>query len=181
VTPKRITALFIAGRHLFAGAVEHGSNRILDVLNDANAEMLRIHGVEIFRQSIGEPIAQLKEAVIPKSAVDCVLLYGDSHEAPLRRQYALVNKQPRTVFVVLTEHAIHGTLMVKGSGDPALVLMHAAPTFFPIVEPILSGVGATNATIPARVALVNKTKVSLIQIERHKLSSSSFNQEPLTT
>jgi len=170
--PNRTTVLFVVGRHLFAGAIDHGNNRVLDVLNDGNTDLLRVHEVDIFPQSIGERIARLEEAVIPKAMVDCVLLCSGDHEAPMRRRNALIVKPRRVVFVLLQDHAIRGTLMVKDARDPGLVLTGAAPAFFPIIEPDLLGADATKPPIPVQVALVNKTKVSLITIEQRQLDTS---------
>ncbi len=162
---SQITVVCLSGRHLFVCAVDHHDTRILDILNDPSTDLLRVHQVEAFRQDDSDRIAQLSNAVIPKSAVDCLLLCTPKHEAPLRRHYAKVQKQTRSVFVVCAGREIRGTIMLNGPSDPSVVLQHDAPTFFPIIEPNLSGLGAIDLQAAAQVALVNKNSVSLIQIQ----------------
>ncbi len=113
MSTDRVAALFFVGQHTIAGFVEHSGTRILDVLNDASTEFLSVHGGATFRGINGQPIGEFELATVPKSAIDCVVLTEEDHEAPLRRKYALVEKKSQGVFVLLPEYEIRGTAMVS--------------------------------------------------------------------
>lgn len=165
MTVTHVPVVVIAGRHTFAGVIDHSNLRVLDVLNDVGTDFLRVLRVEVFRHFQGERLEQLSEAVVPKAAIDCLILCEDTHEAPLRRQYSFVEKQPRTVFVTLADYEIRGNIMVKGNPDPRQTLGRDAPLFFPIAEATVSSIDKIGPPIAAPVVLVNKVKTSLLQIE----------------
>ena len=146
MTSNHVAVIFIVGRYSLAGAMDHSSSRVFDVLNDANTEFLRVHGVAVFRGIRGEPIEQLDEITVPKSAIDCVLL---------------------------TDYLVRGTVMLGRSVDPVLVLNSSASTFFPIVAASVSSVDIEGPPLSARVVFVNKTKVSLLQIEKRATARST--------
>lgn len=166
MTTDRVGVLLVVGRHSFTGSVDHNSSRVLDLLNDAHTALLRVHGVAVFRGTQVRPIVEFDEVTVPKSGIDCVVLTEERHEAPLRRQYALVEKQPHPVFAVMTDYEIRGTAMLERSADPALVLNSSALTFFPIVAASISRADVDGPPLSANVVFVNKTKVSLLQIEK---------------
>jgi len=173
MTTNHVAVLLIVGRHSVAGTIDHSSSRVLDVLNDVNAEFLRVHGVAVFRGIQGGPIVQFDEVTVPKSAIDCAILTEDRHEAPLRRQYALVEKCPHPVFAVLTDYEVRGTAMLERSVDPVLVLNSGASHFFPIVTANVSSVDSKGPPLAAKVVFVNKTRVSLLQIEKRAIAPAS--------
>ena len=49
MTTNPVDVLLIAGKHSFAGAMEHSSSRVLDVLNDVNTEFLKVGKVAVFQ------------------------------------------------------------------------------------------------------------------------------------
>ena len=166
MSTDRVSVLIFTGRHTVAGFVEHSGTRILDVLNDASTEFLNILTGSICRGLEGQPIGVFTLATIPKSAIDCVVLTEEGHEAPLRRKFALVEKKTQGAFVLLPEYEIHGTAMVSRSFDPVLFLGGSASTFFPLVEASISSIESAGKSLAAKVAFVNKHHVSLLQAER---------------
>ncbi|MBI3465481.1 MAG: hypothetical protein HY000_20865 [Planctomycetes bacterium] len=166
MTVTHVPVIIFAGSFSFAGMIEHGSRRVLDVLNDVGTDFVRIQRVEVFGHSASQPIEQLGEATVPKAAIDCVMLCEEAHEAPLRRQYSFVEKQPRKVFLTLAERQVRGTIMLKGNPDPRQLLGRDAPIFFPVAEATVSAGDKIGRPIAAPVVLINKAKVSLLQIER---------------
>jgi hypothetical protein len=173
MTTNQVAVLFIVGRHSFAGTIDHSSSRVLDVLNDVNTEFLRVHGGAVFRGFQGGPIGQFDETTVPKSAIDCVVLTEERHEAPQRRQYALVEKQSHPVFVLVADYEVRGNVMLGRTVDPVLVLNSSASTFFPIVTASVSTVDVKGPPLSARVVFVNKAKVSLLQIEKQAIAPAT--------
>lgn len=170
MTSERVALLFIVGKHAFGGAVDHHSSRVLDLLNDVHTEFLRVCSVAVFQGFSGRLIAQFDEATIRKAAIDRVALTEERHEAPLRRQYARVEKQRSPIFALLTNYEVRGTVMLDRSVDPGLVLNHQASTFFPVVAAKVSCVDAPGPPLVAKVVFVNKNKVSLLQIEKQTVA-----------
>jgi hypothetical protein len=160
----QVAVLFIAGDHAVAGAMDHSRSRVLDMLNSAGTEYLRIQDAAVFRGLSGEPIDTFAEVTLPKTAVDCVILTEDRHEAPLERNYALVEKRSHPVFLVVAAYELRGHAMFGRSADPLSLLNSVAPTFFPIVSATISSATSNGPKVSGKVVIVNKTKVSLLQI-----------------
>jgi hypothetical protein len=166
MTATYVPVIIFSGSHSFAGVIEHGGRRVLDVLNDVGTDFIRLERVEVLGRSASQPIEQLGEATVPKAAIDCAMLSEEIHEAPLRRQYSFVEKQPRKVFLTLVEHQVRGTIMLNGAPDPRQVLGRDAPVFFAVAEATVSTREKTGSAAPTAVVLINRAKVSLLQIER---------------
>jgi len=167
MTSDQVAVLFIAGRHAFAGAMDHCSSRVLDVLNSANTEFLRVHNASVFRGTQSAPTDQFDAITVPKSSIDCVVLTEERHEAPLQRKYALVEKPSHSAFVLLEHYELRGKVMIGRNFDSITLLNGGASCFFPMVSVTISSVEPGVPTISAKVVFVNKTKVSLLQIDDH--------------
>ena len=87
MTSDQVAVLFIAGRHSFAGAMDHNRVRVLDGLNSASTEFLQVHDASVFRGLWDGPTEQFDTITVPKSSIDCVVLTEDRHEVPLQRKY----------------------------------------------------------------------------------------------
>jgi hypothetical protein len=162
---NQVEILVVTGQHAFTGSVENRGLRMLDVLNDASTQFLKLHDVSIYRGFDKTCVRQVAETVFPKSIVDFVLLKRQPHEAPLRRAHSLIAKDQHHALVVLDHYEIHGDFMSKGVIEPMVVLHEQSPPFFPIVSPdiYLSTIGET---VCSNVALINRAKVSLFHYER---------------
>jgi len=161
-----VTLLFVVGQHSFAGSVEHHSTRILDVLNDAQSSLLRVRNAIVFPGFRGAPVAEFAEATVQKASLDFVLLTDDRHEAPLRRKFSLIDKQPHPTFVLLPDHEIRGTALLERSIDPELLLNHRASAFFPIVNATIARPNSDDHPLTAHVAFINKQKATLVEIDK---------------
>jgi len=166
----RVFILVVAGQHSFLGALENSGLRVLDVLNDASTEFVHLHDVVVSRGFHGECLKQILDATIPKSTIDFVLFDPKTHEAPMRRRHAFVEKRPQSALVLLADYEIRGTFMLKGSPDSLLVLQHGLSTFFPFTSARVCRLGTTSDSVSAEVALVNKSKVSLLHLERQSIT-----------
>ena len=118
MTSDQVAVLFIAGRHSFAGSLDHNRVRVLDGLNGAGTEFLRVHDASVFRGLWDGPTEQFDTITVPKSSIDCVVLTEDRHEAPLQRKYALVEKHSHAAFVLLEHYELRGKLMIGRKFDP---------------------------------------------------------------
>ena len=169
MSDDRVAAIFIVGRHSFASTIAHHGARVLDVLNDASSAFLQVHDVAVFRGLKGKPVAECHETTIPKSAIDCVLLIEARHEAPLRRQYARVDKHMHHLFVLMRDYEIRGTAMFERAAEPVLMLGSGASNFFPLVTASVSSADSSGRPTSAAAAFVNKAKISLIHVEQKEV------------
>lgn len=165
MTSDQVAVLFIAGRHSFAGAMDHNRARVLDGLNSSSTEFLQVHDASVFRGLWDGPTEQFDTITVPKSSIDCVVLTEDRHEAPLQRKYALVEKPSHWAFVLLEHYELRGKVMIGRNFEPLAMLNSGASHFFPLVTATLSSVENNVPTLSAKVVFVNKTKVSLLQID----------------
>jgi hypothetical protein len=164
---NQVEILIVTGNHAFTGSVENRGLRILDVLNDASSQFLKLHEVSIYRGFDKTCVEQVGETVFLKTIIDFVLLKRQPHEAPMRRAHSLISKDRHAALVVLDHYEIHGEFMAKGVIDPMLVLHPNSPQFFPIVSPDIY-LGTIGETVYSNVAFVNKAKVSLFHYDRPK-------------
>jgi hypothetical protein len=162
----RVAVQIIAGRHAFTGSLEHSSIRVLDVLNNAGTEFLRIHVAVVCRGLGGTPIGEFAEITVPKSSIECVVLTEERHEAPLQRRYALVEKQSHAAFVLLAHHELRGEIMLGRTLDPIHLLNGAASNFFPVVSATLSSADPAIPCVNAKVAFINRTKVAALHVDQ---------------
>jgi hypothetical protein len=161
----QVAVLLITGRHSIAGILDHRDLRVLDVLNDPTTEFLRLRQAVVSRHIQGEAIAQLNEAIIPKTTIEFVVLLDKGHEAPIRRHYGFVEKQAHGVFLLLADYEIRGAHSIKGRPDPLYSpLGHDMSSFFPITAATFSNVMSSHRPVQAGVIFVNKAKVCVIEM-----------------
>src|SRR5262245_17038236 len=112
---SRVAILIISGQHSFSGSVENRGLRILDVLNEPSTQFLNLHNVSIQRGFDETSIQRVGATLLPKAAIDFVLLKSEPHEAPIRRKHSLVAKDRYSALVVLDHCEIRGTFVAKGA------------------------------------------------------------------
>jgi hypothetical protein len=160
-----VTIIVLAGRHSFSGILENRGSRVLDLLNDLSTEFLRLRDITVHRGFCEGIIAQLESGIIPKRTIDVVLLDRGHHEAPMRREHATVKKKSWGAFLVVGDYEIRGKLMLKGSTDVVNAMTCELSAFFPVKDTRLSIVGGDQSPSAAGVALINKAKAALVQID----------------
>jgi hypothetical protein len=157
------TEVFVAtAAHLLFGKLQTSGSRVQEILNDANSNFLRLRDATVFR---GAALA-LRAApllVLAKEQIVFVALSGSKYEAPDKRRYAFADKKHSTCFVIAAGYEIEGTVSLKGSLDPIAALNSEFGDFFPIAEPTIGNIG-DRQSVPAEVALVNKSMISAIEI-----------------
>ena len=168
MTSDQVAVLFIAGRHAFAGAMDHCSSRVLDVLNSANTEFLRVHNASVFRgtQRRGRRTNSTRSPCRSRRST----AWCSRRNATKRRcneNTALVEKPSHSAFVLLEHYELRGKVMIGRNFDSITLLNGGASCFFPMVSVTISSVEPGVPTISAKVVFVNKTKVSLLQIDDH--------------
>ncbi len=162
-----VTIILVAGQHSYSGLLDNRGLRVLDLLNDPGTEYLRLSKVTLHQKFFEWTIESLPEVTILKSGIDFVLLEQGRHEAPLRRQNVRVEKRSYSAIVFLNEYEIRGTLMLKGAPEAALALSRELSAFLPITNARLSIPEGSSVPAPAGVALINKSKVTLLHIDPH--------------
>jgi hypothetical protein len=162
---EAVTIIVLAGRHAFSGTLENRGSRVLDLLNDLNTEFLRLRDICVHAGFCEEIITQLESGIIPKRMIDVVLLDRGRHEAQMRREHAVVKKKSCGAFFVVGDYEIQGKLMLKGSTDVLSAMTCELSAFFPVKDTRLSRVGGDHSPAAAGVALINKAKATLVQID----------------
>jgi hypothetical protein len=167
----RACILVVAGLHSFLGEVDNRGMRVLDVLNGVGSGFIHLNNVAVFRGFNGECLEQIKEAAVPKSTIDFVLIESSAHEAPMRRMHSYVEKTPKTALVLLGDYEIRGTFMQRGSSDGLQVLGRDASDFFPITGACVHRLGHASESVKVGVALVNHARVTLLHLEQQPAMS----------
>jgi hypothetical protein len=157
------TEVFVAtAAHLLFGKLQTSGSRVQEILNDSSTDFLRLRDATVFRgASVAVRPAPL--VVLAKHEVVFVALSGTKYEAPGKRAYAFADKKHCTCFVLASNYEIEGTLSLKGSADPVVALNSELSDFFPIADPKIGNIG-DQKSVPAAVALVNKSMISAIEV-----------------
>ena len=161
-----VRILIVAGQHSFSGDVKNRGLRVLELLIDPSAGFLQLSHVTVQRGFSAGIATQLDEATIPKAAIDLLLLEQDKHEAPMPRRPANVEQRSHSVFVLVSDHDIRGTLMLKGTTDFIGAFAGELTAFFPLINVRRSTAAGEIKPASTGVAIVNKSKVLLMQIEQ---------------
>ena len=66
--------------------------------------------------------------------------------------------------------------MLGRAVDPVLILNNGASLYFPVVQASVAGMDNPGTRLSANVVFVNKTKVSLLQIEKHAVASTPMHR-----
>jgi hypothetical protein len=157
------TEVFVATTaHLLFGKLQTSGSRVQEILNDVNSDFLRLRDATVFRGA-AVPLRAAPLLLLAKEQIVFVALSGSKYEAPDKRRYAFADKKHCTCFVIAADYEIEGTLGLKGSVDPIVALNSELADFFPIAEPKIGNIG-DQQSVPAAVALVNKSMISAIEI-----------------
>ena len=159
---QEIEVFIATTQHLLFGHVHTGGNRLQEVLNDSSTDFLKIRNASVFRGA-ATSVRTAQTMTIAKQQIAFVTITGDRYEAPAKRQYAFADKKHCVCCVVVQGYELEGIVNLKGSLDPIVALRSELSDFFPIAEPKIGNIG-THQTVPATVAMVNKSMVSVIEI-----------------
>lgn len=150
----------LSGSQTLDAVIHHHGVRVLDILNDPNSEFLLIHRTGNANSASLTSVQE--EGVVLKSNIDCVLLTAGEHEAPMRRQHALVRKQPYPILAFLRNYSVAGTWMGTGRLNLQLLLGQAGSQFFPIIDATVRQNGDDHPSFTAPAVLVNRASVVLL-------------------
>jgi hypothetical protein len=154
-----VLILLVAGQHSFSGDVKNRGSRVLELLNDPSTGFQQLSHVTVQRGFFAGSATQLDEATIPKAAIDLLLLEPNKHEAPLRRRPANVEQRFHSVFVLVSDHDIRGTLMLTGTSDFIGAFAGELTAFFPWIKVRISTAAGEIKPASTGVAIVNQSKV----------------------
>jgi hypothetical protein len=159
---QEIEVFIATAQHLLFGHVHTGGNRLQEVLNNSSTDFLKLRNVSVFRGATTS-VRTAQTMTIAKQHIAFATITGDRYEAPEKRQYAFADKKHCTCFIVVQGYELEGIVNLKGSVDPIIALRSELSDFFPIAEPKIGNIG-THQNVPATVAMVNKSMVSVIEI-----------------
>jgi hypothetical protein len=150
--------------HTIDCSIAHSDHRVLDILNDLGTGFLKVSNVGLQGVTRAGGLEALEQAMIPKNAIDCVLLDQEAHEAPVRRRHALVAKHQRSALILLPNQELSGMTNWTGRPEPVALLAPEAASFFPVSAAILWDIHRHGEPISASVAFVNKSSVSMLSL-----------------
>ena len=167
---SRTEVLLFTAQHVVSCAVETHGHRVLELLNDPSHAFLPVCDAQLSADGNSDDLPQ---AIVSKQNLAFVLLPAHMHEAPEQRQYLHVAKRVRASCQLVLGHEIRGSLHLKGNGDdPMEFISQECGTFFPVTDATVHCVEGD--VLSNRVALVNKSFVSLLSIDRGKPNMDSL-------
>ncbi len=161
-----VTILAVAGQHSLFGVLQNTGVRVIDVLNDPGTDFIRLEEAIVCRGIQGQCVERAPELTVHKAVLDFVLLDTGKHEAPVRRHHTRVEKELHEALVLVGDYEIRGTLMLRKSSDLIAALNRELSNFFPVITPRLSIVSTDKGPIAAGLAIVNKSRISLLHFQR---------------
>jgi hypothetical protein len=164
MSTQETTAVLITSDHWYSCSLANRGQRLLEVLNDVQSEFLQVTDVKVFRHRSQDCVATLPSAVIPKGTIRLAIPTEGKHEALEKRRYAFVEKEHRTVFLVLAGYEISGTFHARGLGDPLAILTYESARFLPVAQASISPVPDGGEALNAAVVLANKNFISLLKV-----------------
>lgn len=161
-----VTILAVVGQHSLFGVLQNSEVRVIDVLNDPGTDFIRLKEAIICRGIHGECVERAPELTVHKGVLDFVLLETGKHEAPVRRQHTWVEKELHEALLLVGDYEIRGTLMLRKSSDVVTAVNRELSNFFPVTTARLSTVNTAKGPIAAGLAIVNKSRISLLHFQR---------------
>lgn len=162
---EEIPAILLTDEHLVAGRLATRGRRLLEVLNDNRSEHLHIEDVHISRrENKSAELTSLPEALVRKAHLVMAILGGMTHEAAQTRPFAYVEKRVHRAFLIVSGYEVQGRIHLRTSTDPLTALVHEFGAFVPVTDASLAHAGTGGKSLSARVVLVNRSFVSLLQI-----------------
>lgn len=158
-----LRAVFAVSHHLISGKVANNGQRLLDVLNDKLSDFVTLDEAEVFAAT-GESIAQLPNAIIPKSELLMAVVPGERHEAPEKRTTRFRSKKQYSAFVIADRFAINGRLHLEGSGHASVTYQKELGEYAAIDEATVTNLYGDGMPVDVQVAIVSKSAVVLLRV-----------------
>ena len=141
---------------------DFGGKRTLDVLNDALTEYLDCVSAEIHQD--GQLIARLGDATIGKSEILVAAIVGDLHEAPEKRRNNRREMSQYEAVVSVGRFLVSGSIHLS-SRTPSRVFLNADSGFFAVQNATVRNLTQRGTDTQVQVALVNRDRVSAMEIK----------------
>lgn len=149
--------------HCLAGTITSTGQRVLEILNDPASEYLKMSDAALQPNAEGGSATRVGDVTVPKSRIAVCILTMEGHEAPERRRYGYVEKRKKRGLVLVQGYEVQGTLSFRGTAEGVAALGREFGDFFPVSEATVR-YPASHRSIPAKVAIVNKSLVSVLHI-----------------
>ena len=163
---KGIAVTLLTAAHRFQGEINTGGQRLQEVLNNSLTDFVHLENAQIYTlANQTEMLYAEKRATIQKSQLQLIVIGEQKHEAPEKRQNYRVPKSFHEVFCVTGSYEISGFLhLPRYTQDTIAILVREMKMFFPLTESIVTYDVRSRSNLSASVVLVNKTAISLFQI-----------------
>ncbi len=172
---EQVPVTLVTHEHLINGGLATQGSRLLDVLNNELTGMLLMHDVQIASvQQPAEPCIVLPAAMIRKGLVNLVILRSSEHEAPEKRWFNYVEKQPYHAWLVLPSCRVEGTLRLTRTSQPMMAIFQQREEFLPVTGATVTC--ANENSEQASVVMVQRSSIGLLyvcdpsEVEMHRES-----------
>ncbi|NLG50491.1 MAG: hypothetical protein GX552_10320 [Chloroflexi bacterium] len=160
---NQVPVTLVTHEHLLSGTLITHGDRLLDILNSTLTDMLCINDVQISRVGLADRVAtSLPSATVRKTSIDLAVLRNTEHEAPEKRWYSYVEKQPRRIFLTLPGCHVDGTVRLTHTPQPAMAVLQQRDDFVPITGATVTM--ADGEVVAAQVVMVRRDSIGLLYV-----------------
>jgi len=160
---NQVPVTLVTHEHLLNGVLVTFGERLLDILNRKLTDMLSMNNVEISRIGLTKQVAvHLPSVTVRKTLVDLAILRNTEHEAPEKRWYNYVEKQPHYIFLTLPGCHVEGTVRLTYTPQPAMAVLQQRDDFVPITGATVTM--ADGGELQAQVVLVRRESIGLLYV-----------------
>lgn len=160
---NQVPVTLVTHEHLLSGVLVTFGERLLDILNGRLTDMLSINDVQISRVGLTAKVdVGLPSATVRKLSIDLVILRATAHEAPEKRWYSYVEKQPHRIFLTLPGCHVAGTVRLTRTPQPAMAVLQQCDDFMPITGATVTM--ADGEALQAQVVMVRRESIGLLYV-----------------
>jgi len=158
----------VAGEHWVTGLISTEERRVLDIVNDRQSEYLQLAEVRLYLSAdLGEPVATLDKAVLPKASILFLMITEERHEAPRKRVSFFVRKDHYEFFATVAGFEVRGYVHLTQRTDMLgylTKLQREGSQFFPVTDTSVAQMGPFGEPSHAPVTLVNRTHLDVFYL-----------------
>ena len=150
---------------------DFGGKRALDVLNDPLTEFLDCENAKLFQG--GELVDEMERSTIGKAKIIAAAILGDLHEAPQKRRNHRRQLSQFPAIVATNDLVIRGSVHAP-TKTPVRVFLNGESGYFAVQKASVLNLQGPGVRTQAQVALVNRARVSAMEIKTCAAASSAW-------
>jgi hypothetical protein len=164
VAEKPTEAILFLSEYGVRCTISTGNMRLLDLLNDANSQYLRVTNARFFQRGDFQSAIDIQETVVVKTGIQLVVI-DEADESDGKLFFATLERKTRQAMVSLPTAIVKGTLHVKMARDPQAFLSVEAAGFVPLTNARIYQLTSSAKTLESRVALIRREEITSLSFE----------------